>query len=105
MDGAVKTATNIEESRPSLASVSGDQWLAFGATMSGWILDAFDYNILAIILIDIQKSFTVDRALASALATVTLVMRLLGGVDVRSGRGLYCAIHSSSGNRKFRKTG
>ena len=57
-----------------------DQWLAFGATMSGWILDAFDYNILAIILIDIQKSFTVDRAIASALATVTLVMRLLGGV-------------------------
>src|ERR1043166_4378849 len=57
-----------------------DQWLAFGATMSGWILDAFDYNILAIILLDIQKSFTVDSALAGALATVTLVMRLIGGV-------------------------
>jgi len=82
MDGAVKTATaaNVDTARPSLATVTRDQWLAFGATMSGWILDAFDYNILAIILIDIQKSFTVDRALASALATVTLVMRLLGGV-------------------------
>ncbi|HET9831372.1 MAG TPA: MFS transporter, partial [Vicinamibacterales bacterium] len=76
MDGAVKVA----EARPSLSTVTRDQWMAFGATMSGWILDAFDYNILAIILIDIQKSFTVDRALASALATVTLVMRLLGGV-------------------------
>jgi SHS family lactate transporter-like MFS transporter len=82
MDGAVKTAAavNVESARPSLATVTRDQWLAFGATMSGWILDAFDYNILAIILIDIQKSFTVDRALASALATVTLVMRLFGGV-------------------------
>ena len=30
--------------------------------------------------IDIQKSFTVDRALAGALGTVTLVMRLVGGV-------------------------
>jgi SHS family lactate transporter-like MFS transporter len=57
-----------------------EQWLAFGATMSGWILDAFDYNILAIILLDIQKSFTVDSVLAGALATVTLVMRLIGGV-------------------------
>jgi len=76
MDGAVR----VEEARPSLSTVTRDQWMAFGATMSGWILDAFDYNILAIILIDIQKSFTVDRALASALATVTLVMRLLGGV-------------------------
>ena len=81
MDGAVKTATNIEESRPSLASVSGDQWLAFGATMSGWILDAFDYNILAIILIDIQKSFTIDSTLAGLLPTATLIMRLIGGVS------------------------
>src|SRR2546426_9820791 len=59
---------------------NADRWLAFWATMSGWILDAFDYNILAIILLDIQKSFTVDSALAGALATVTLVMRLIGGV-------------------------
>src|SRR5499427_10917913 len=80
MDGAVKTVSTVDQARPSLSTVTRDQWLAFGATMSGWILDAFDYNILAIILIDIQKSFTVDRALASALATVTLVMRLLGGV-------------------------
>ena len=31
------------------------------------------------ILIDIQQSFTVDRALAGALGTVTLMMRLVGG--------------------------
>lgn len=61
-------------------TVTPDQWLAFWATMSGWILDAFDYNILAIILIDIQKSFTIDRALAGALPTVTLILRLFGGV-------------------------
>src|SRR5580765_2374187 len=65
---------------PWYREVTFDQWLAFWATMSGWILDAFDYNILAIILLDIQRSFTVDSALAGALATVTLVMRLLGGV-------------------------
>ncbi len=44
----------------------------------GWVVDAFDFNMLAFILIDIQQSFTVDRALAGALGTVTLVMRLLG---------------------------
>jgi MFS family permease len=74
MDVAVKQT-------PSLRSVSGEQWLAFGATMSGWILDAFDYNILAIILIDIQKSFTIDSTLAGLLPTATLVMRLIGGVS------------------------
>lgn len=60
---------------------SADRWLAFWATMSGWILDAFDYNILAIILLDIQKSFTVNSALAGLLPTVTLLMRLIGGVS------------------------
>jgi hypothetical protein len=55
----------------TVKQAASDRWLAFWATMSGWILDAFDYNILAIILLDIQKSFTVDSALAGALATVT----------------------------------
>ena len=45
----------------------------------GWVVDSFDFNILAFILIDIQQSFTVDRALAGALGTVTLIMRLVGG--------------------------
>jgi SHS family lactate transporter-like MFS transporter len=76
MDGAVA----VKET-PSLRTVTGTQWLAFGATMSGWILDAFDYNILAIVLIDIQKSFTINNTLAGLLPTATLIMRLIGGVS------------------------
>jgi SHS family lactate transporter-like MFS transporter len=64
---------------PWYAQVSRDQWSAFWAVFLGWVVDAFDFNILTFILIDIQKSFTVDRALAGALGTVTLVMRLVGG--------------------------
>jgi SHS family lactate transporter-like MFS transporter len=65
---------------PWYRAVSREQWRAFTATFLGWVVDAFDYNMLAFVLIDIQESFTVDRALAGALATVTLVMRLAGGV-------------------------
>jgi len=65
---------------PWYREVSADQWRAFWATFLGWILDAFDFTILTFILIDIQQSFTVDRALAGALGTVTLFARLLGGV-------------------------
>ena len=64
---------------PWYRTVSKEQWRAFFATFLGWVIDAFDYNMLAFVLIDIQKSFTVDRTLAGALATVTLVMRLAGG--------------------------
>jgi SHS family lactate transporter-like MFS transporter len=63
---------------PWYAQVSRDQWRAFWAVFLGWVVDAFDFNMLAFILIDIPKSFTVDRALAGALGTVTLMMRLLG---------------------------
>ena len=60
--------------------ISREQWRAFSATFMGWTVDAFDFNILAFVLIDIQKSFTVDRALAGALGSVTLVMRAIGGI-------------------------
>lgn len=68
-----------ESPKPRLRDVTRDQWRAFWAVFLGWIVDSFDFNILAFIVIDIQQSFTIDRALAGALGTVTLVMRLLGG--------------------------
>lgn len=64
---------------PWWREVTRDQWRAFFAVFLGWIVDSFDFNILAFILIDIQNHFTVDRALAGALGTVTLMMRLIGG--------------------------
>jgi len=64
---------------PWYRQVTSDQWRAFWAVFLGWIVDSFDFNILTFIVLDIQKSFTVDNALAGALGTVTLVMRLIGG--------------------------
>ena len=65
---------------PWYRGVSREQWKAFFATFLGWLLDAFDFTILTFILLDIQQSFTVDRALAGALGTVTLMFRLVGGL-------------------------
>ena len=63
----------------SLRDVTPAQWRAFWAVMLGWIVDSFDFNILAFIVIDIRGSFGVDNALAGLLGTVTLMMRLVGG--------------------------
>jgi len=52
---------------------------AFVAAFFGWMLDGFDFTILTFVLADIQRSFTVDNALAGALGTVTLMFRLIGG--------------------------
>jgi MFS transporter, SHS family, lactate transporter len=69
----------VDSSLPWYSQVSRDQWRAFWAVFLGWVVDAFDFNILTFILIDIGNSFTIDRALAGLLGTVTLIMRLVGG--------------------------
>jgi SHS family lactate transporter-like MFS transporter len=65
---------------PWYREVNREQWKAFFATFLGWVLDGYDFTILTFIIIDIQHSFTVDNALAGALGTVTMCMRLVGGV-------------------------
>ena len=85
MAGHPSTVTPIEpprlvvDPRPWYRQVNGDQWRAFWATYLGWVLDGFDFTILTFILIDIQNSFTVGGALAGALGTATLLMRMVGG--------------------------
>jgi MFS transporter, SHS family, lactate transporter len=74
----LQVSQKLDDVSISLASVTREQWRAFWAVFLGWLVDAFDFNMLAFILIDIQKSFTVDRALAGALGSITLLMRLLG---------------------------
>src|SRR5687768_4382963 len=60
--------------------VTPDQWKAFAAAYLGWLLDGFDFTILAFLLVDIQRSFTVNSALAGALGTVALMFRVVGGI-------------------------
>jgi SHS family lactate transporter-like MFS transporter len=76
---AAVAADDAADTRPWFRIVTRDQWRAFWAVFLGWVVDSFDFNILTFIIIDIQRSFTVDRALAGALGTVTLFMRLAGG--------------------------
>ena len=67
-------------SQPWYREVSRQQWKTFLTTFAAWTLDAFDFTILTFVLIDIQRSFEVDRALAGLLGTVTLLFRVVGGI-------------------------
>src|SRR5712671_1417925 len=60
--------------------VTPSQWWAFFAAYLGWLLDGFDFTIITFLLVDIQRSFAVNSALAGALGTVTLLFRVVGGV-------------------------
>src|SRR5213593_2085586 len=76
----IEARAPLQPAGPWYRQVNATQWRAFWATFLGWVLDGFDFTILTFILVDIQQSFTVDRALAGALGTVTLFTRLIGGV-------------------------
>ncbi|MGE0464428.1 MAG: MFS transporter [Vicinamibacterales bacterium] len=65
---------------PWYREVSASQWKTFLTTFAAWTLDAFDFTVLTFVLIDIQQSFSVNRALAGALGTVTLLFRTVGGI-------------------------
>lgn len=65
---------------PWYKEVSRQEWKTFLVTFSAWTLDAFDFTILTFVLIDIQQSFEVNRALAGLLGTVTLMFRVFGGI-------------------------
>ncbi len=67
-------------SQPWYREVSRQQWKTFLITFAAWTLDAFDFTILTFVLIDIQRSFEVNRALAGLLGTVTLLFRVVGGI-------------------------
>jgi len=67
-------------SLPWYRQVTHAQWKAFLAAFLGWVLDGFDFMILTFVIIDIQRSFAIDSALAGALGTVTMLTRLVGGI-------------------------
>src|SRR5438094_10235069 len=91
------TAPSVSSEEPSMTHIAIDaasahprgawyrevtpaQWKAFIGAYTGWVLDGFDFTILTFLLVDIQRSFTVDKALAGALGTITLVFRVAGGI-------------------------
>src|SRR5579859_7203792 len=76
----ITTESGRAPAGPWYREVSPAQWRAFIAAYLGWILDAFDFTILTFLLVDIQHSFTVSKALAGALGSVTLVCRVAGGI-------------------------
>lgn len=65
---------------PWYKEVSRQEWKTFLTTFAAWTLDAFDFTIITFVLTDIRRSFEVNLALAGALASVTLLFRMVGGI-------------------------
>src|SRR6195256_508218 len=80
MTGAGAHAAAVRPPGAWYREVTPAQWKAFIGAYLAWVLDGFDFTILTFLLVDIQRSFTVDKALAGALGTITLIFRVAGGI-------------------------
>ncbi len=57
-----------------------EQWISFSAAWLGWVLDAFDFTIFLLVMPQIAKEFGVPITATAGSITLTLLVRLLGGV-------------------------
>src|SRR5258707_13473280 len=57
-----------------------DQWYAWVAAWLGWTLDAFDFTIFLVIMLQITQEFNVPLHAVTIVFTLTLWMRLLGAI-------------------------
>lgn len=60
------------------------QWTSFLAAWLGWVMDAFDFTIFLLVMPQITKEFGVSNTAAAGSITLTLLMRLLGGLAAGS---------------------
>jgi MFS transporter, SHS family, lactate transporter len=56
------------------------QWRSFLAAWLGWVLDAFDFTVFLLLMPSITKEFGVSVTLTAGSITLTLLVRLLGGL-------------------------
>ena len=56
------------------------QWASFFAAWSGWVLDAFDFTIFLLVMKYIAAEFDVGIAAVGGSITLTLLVRLAGGL-------------------------
>jgi SHS family lactate transporter-like MFS transporter len=56
------------------------QWTSFVAAWAGWVLDGFDFTIFLLAMRDIARDFGVTYVATAGSITLTLLMRLAGGV-------------------------
>ncbi len=56
------------------------QWISFIAAWLGWVLDAFDFTVFLLVMPRIAKDFRVTITATAWTVTLTLLLRLVGGV-------------------------
>src|SRR3569623_1755492 len=66
-------------SKPWWREPTRQQWAAFAAAWTGWVLDAIDFMVYVLVLKQLAGEFHQTLAVVSGSLTLTLLVRLMGG--------------------------
>ncbi len=80
MTAATEAALLKPADMPWWREPTGAQWGAFGAAWVAWVLDAFDFTVFILVMPLLMAEFKVDVTQAAGSVTLTLLLRLLGGL-------------------------
>lgn len=70
----------MSKPKPWWTEPTRGQWISFLAAWFGWVMDAFDFTVFLLVMPSIAKEFGVSMTAAAGSITLTLLLRLLGGV-------------------------
>lgn len=70
----------MDKQLPWWREITRSQWMSFLAAWVGWVLDAFDFTIYIVVAQSIIKEFGVSPLAIGGSLTLTLLVRMLGGL-------------------------